>query len=97
MTSWPDLLDAMERSLDHYEAALEADTITPDPHWPVADPPTEPIPSTLLARAADLMARNNRISAGLRARLDGQEPVRPHRPAGYARRHTGVSVLDTSA
>ncbi len=96
MTTWPELLDAMARSLDHYEAVLEADTITPDPHWPVVDPPVEPIPPHLLGRAADLMARNNRISAEMRRRLEDR-PARPIRRDGFTRAPSGISVLDTSA
>ena len=96
MTAWPELLDAMERSLDHYEATLEADTITPDPHWPAVNPTDEPIPAELLGRAADLMARNNRISAEIQRRLDAG-PRRPVRRDGFNRRPTGVSTLDTSA
>jgi len=96
MTGWAELLVAMERSLDHYEATLGADAITPDPHWPVADPPTDPIPANLLARAADLMARNNRISAEVQQRLD-KRPARSVRRDGVHRGHSGVSILDTSA
>lgn len=96
MTTWPQLLDAMERSLDHYEAALEAETFSPDPHWPAIDRPNEPIPSELLARAAQLMARNNRITAEMQRRLEDR-PTRPPRRDGYSRNQAGVSVLDTSA
>ena len=96
MTTWTELLDAMERSLDHYEAALESDDVSPDPHWPVASPPTEPLPTPLLERAADLMARNNRISAEMQQRLQSRA-ARPARRDGYGRSQSGVSVLDTSA
>lgn len=96
MTTWPQLLDAMERSLDHYEAALDAETVSTDPHWPPVGRPAEPIPSELLARAADLMARNNRITAEMQRRLEDR-PVRPPRRDGYSRNQSGVSVLDTSA
>ena len=96
MTTWPQLLDAMERSLDHYEAALDAENISPDPHWPAVIPPGEPIPSELLARAAALMARNNRIAAEIQRRLKDR-PIRPSRRDAYPRNQSGVSVLDTSA
>jgi len=96
VTTWPQLLDAMERSLDHYEAALDTETISPDPHWPAVDPPGEPIPSELLARAAELMARNNRIAAEMQRRLNDR-PIRPPRRDGYSSNQSGVSVLDTSA
>ncbi|MDH3302871.1 MAG: hypothetical protein OES24_20420 [Acidimicrobiia bacterium] len=95
MTTWPQLLDAMERSLDHYEAALDAETISPDPHWPRVGRPAEPIPSELLARAAELMARNNRITAEIQRRL--KDRPKPPRRDGYSRNQSAVSVLDTSA
>ena len=96
MTTWPQLLDAMERSLDHYEAALEAETVSPDPHWPAVERPDGPMPSELLARAAELMARNNRITAEMQRRLKDR-PARPARRDGYSRNQSWVSVLDTSA
>lgn len=86
----------MERSLDHYEAALDDEIIAPDPHWPAVDRPAEPIPSELLARAAELMARNNRIAAEIQGRLKDR-PTRQVRRDGYGRNQSGVSVLDTSA
>ncbi len=96
MTTWPELLDVMERSLDHYEAALETESVPSDPHWPAVQPPAEPIPPSLVPRAAELMARNNRVSAEIRRRLQDM-PSRPARRNGYSRGQSGVSVLDTSA
>ena len=46
--------------------------------------------------AADLMARNNRISAEVQQRLD-KRPARSVRRDGVHRGHSGVSILDTSA
>lgn len=96
INTWEETLDAMESSLAHYEATLAGDTVEPDPYWSQINPPNTPMPRDLTERAAAIMARSNRLTDAIQAKLDARPRPSSRRP-GYNRPSSSVSRFDTEA
>ncbi len=86
MMAWAEALEAYEASLRHHQELADTGSLEGPNPWPPVELPVGPVPEDLRERAADLVARSNRIVDDMAAKMADIPPRKSSRYANHVTR-----------